>query len=260
MIAILKSQPFEHCQRLCMQVALAGILTGGCTVPVARGLPRDETTWSAKLAPYAVAQERDLGIARQTIPDADRARLEALLQETRRIIVSPAFRRHLAAYGDGRAIKVSPTGPFEDGRTLLASYLGLLKSPFPLSVVVADDAPPNDQVPGTTGIAADKTRADMHLTAKTMARWSDASNPWRKSCAINTTAHELTHAVVDATGTGVYKDRGFFWMWLFGGGDHIVSYTVGTVAQCTWLEEGGEDYHACVARMGTKTFSGDGCD
>lgn len=241
-------------------VLLGSILSAGCTLPSVQGLPKDESTWTPNLAPYSVAFERTGGTLRGAIPESARTQINALILETRRVIVSNQFRKHLARYSDGDLIKISPTGRFEDGRTLLASYLGVLRTPSPISVVVSDDAPPNEAVPGTTGISSDKTHAEMHLTSRTLERWNDGISTRRRSCAINTVAHELTHTVVDNERNGVYKDRGYSLMWLFGGGDHVVSYTVGTVAQCTWLEERGEDYNVCIGQMGTKEFSGYGCD
>jgi hypothetical protein len=217
--------------------------------PVQR-LPSDEATWAPSLGGYEVSA------------GDERAVLEDLVSETRRIVVTPSFRSHVVQYTGDRVLKASTTGKSVDGRTALAHYLGVAPDGGkPDFVIISNDGKDDPKVPGETGPSQVVGQSRMHLSPEVVRRWQ-SSNLRRKSCAINTVAHELTHTVIDRTSGHaelLFRDGGYTWMWLLGG-QHLVSYTFGTIAQCTWLQEkNGEDFDRCVERMGTKNFTGDGC-
>jgi hypothetical protein len=196
---------------------------------------------------------------------ASKSALQALVDEVHRVVKLPQFKRHVAAYQGQDLLKTSTTGAFADGQTVLAAYLGQLETTHPLPVVLFDDAPRDSVVTAVTSIhvadarvRGDYTHAETHLSPVVLERWLRGGTKSR-ACAVNTLAHELTHTVVDASASMVFLDGGYTWMWLTGG-RHVVSYTVGTVAQCTVLEEAGQPYEACVAEAGTTAFSPTGCD
>lgn len=82
-----------------------------------------------------------------------------------------------------------------------------------------------------------------------------------RACMVNTIAHEWTHAILDASRKdSMFKDGGH----LFSSAP-LVSYTVGAVAQCTFLEQqdpplvAERQFASCVERIGVKSFAGDVC-
>jgi len=101
--------------------------------------------------------------------------------------------------------------------------------------------------------------ARITLTKWQLKRWRSGT-PIGRSCAVNSMAHELTHTIWNsAEGSQVFVDRG-----------HedvpdrpMVSYVVGSVAQCTMLERTGDlsgPFSACVAKWGTTWHHTDDCE
>lgn len=221
------------------------------------GLPPDSASWSPKLP------EATVGAAPNADPKAQEAMAE-LVEQTRKVITSARFREHLSAYSkEPDLLLMSPTGDYEDGKTVLASYLGLLSQRRPVPVkILAGFANKEDAASTVTCDAG--TRAVVELGPVVLKRWKRGS-ALSKSCAINTLAHELAHTVVDFRGGEAwqpYKDEGDSWMWLLGG-KHIVSYAVGAIAQCTYLEQSGgltTSFDQCVQDRGTQSFNASGCD
>jgi hypothetical protein len=87
-----------------------------------------------------------------------------------------------------------------------------------------------------------------------------------KSCGINNVAHEMSHlissdATVFSEQTQPIKDRGAATR---SGTDPVASYLVGTVAQCTWLQQKNYsptvDLKACVQVFGHRGFNGLRCN
>lgn len=76
-------------------------------------------------------------------------------------------------------------------------------------------------------------------------------------CAINTLAHEWTHAIVDRDDHMVFLDAGHQHV-----DDAVASYTVGAVAQCVYLQRWRPELEldACVRAAGTHTFRPCTCD
>jgi hypothetical protein len=94
-------------------------------------------------------------------------------------------------------------------------------------------------------------------------RWWRSTNPVRRSCAINTLAHEITHNMT--------RDLKIF-RWAFtdtGLGNSVAgekgSYAMGALAQCSYLQSTGqiaaEDVGRCLPLWGLKNaFKTDYCD
>lgn len=221
------------------------------------GLPSDSASWSPKLPEATVL----------AAPNADPKTQEAmtdLVEQTRKVITSPRFREHLSTYSkEPDLLLMSPTGDYEDGKTVLASYLGVLSQRRPVPVKIL--AGFNNEVPAASTVTCDAgTRAVVELGPVVLRRWKRGSS-LSKSCAINALAHELAHTVVDFRGGEAwqpYKDEGTGWMWLLGG-KHVVSFAVGAIAQCTYLEQSGgltTPFDQCVRDRGTQSFNASGCD
>jgi hypothetical protein len=81
--------------------------------------------------------------------------------------------------------------------------------------------------------------------------------PEGRACAINTFAHEWTHSIVGGDNHAIFTDSGYQRY-----DDAIVSYTVGAVAQCVYLQRWRSqfDIDACVRAVGTHGFRACTCD
>lgn len=101
--------------------------------------------------------------------------------------------------------------------------------------------------------------AVIELSLPKLEQWR-SSSVLQRSCAINTLAHELSHTIPQSQNAYVYQftDRGRPWASFMNRA--LASYTLGTVAQCTYLQiEGspeGADLRMCVEKWGTSKFLG----
>lgn len=111
----------------------------------------------------------------------------------------------------------------------------------------------------------------MTLGREHLVRWQ-AADLVDRSCAVNTVAHEISHLVstsptsfdhaltdtLAAAASSVAKDGSPLASPL-----PVGSYLVGTVAQCTWLQENGYspavDLRTCVQMFGTRGFNKNRC-
>ena len=99
-------------------------------------------------------------------------------------------------------------------------------------------------------------------------RWHSAS-PQRRSCAINTFVHELMHSFSQNNPTGYHQNYFIDTLSLNqpAGIAHLplATYFVGSVAQCTWLQQHGHldkttpALHACVEKFGSHVFNSQQC-
>ena len=99
------------------------------------------------------------------------------------------------------------------------------------------------------------------------ARWNQ-DDPHKKSCAVNTLSHEILHGFARGNATWYHEDyfvdtRGASGA---GGVQPIATYYVGSVAQCTWLQdrghidEGTDGLRSCLTRYGTDRFLSQQCE
>lgn len=212
---------------------------------------------SAPVAPLKVAPHQELASATpvERKPPiyagwtaAEQAALTEAVDETMRTLDSLEFQRNLASLDD---LYDKPTGEAVKGTEILQTMLtGRLPVTYAGSEVAHET--------GDTDIFG--CRALTHLNKTNLDRWPpektkpDENAPmWLKqSCLVNTLAHELTHTIPGAHGM-VYLDD-----------DHkssphpLVSYTVGSIAQCAYLQTKGhlkpELFWACVEAIGTRVF------
>jgi len=178
--------------------------------------------------------------------DSDRKLLAAALDQTWGVVTSADFQNRVA---DVTNLHESRGGPVISGARLLELYL-------------------NDRLPVTyrssrasgetadTGIAGDHGLTNFGID--NLARWPAGETPdelLERACMINTISHEWTHAISDARAHVRFTD-----------GCHgsssvpLVSYTVGSIAHCVYLEQkhviAHDRFWPCVAYVGTATFSG----
>jgi len=86
-----------------------------------------------------------------------------------------------------------------------------------------------------------------------------------QACAVNTMAHELTHTVVEhEQSAALFTDTGAraFLYRVFRGSDDLVSYGLGTLAECVYLEQVGgltrDAFPSCLTARSLSSFVG--CD
>jgi hypothetical protein len=90
-----------------------------------------------------------------------------------------------------------------------------------------------------------------------------SDSPILQSCAVNTLAHELAHTVPQSQDrfSYLFADNARRWAAIMR--RSLVSYTIGAVAQCTYLDRLGRmtggSLPACVQYWGTNSFDGRKC-
>jgi hypothetical protein len=172
----------------------------------------------------------------------DEADGKALLDATWAVVTTAAFQDHLAA---AQNLHVSaPNGEIVGGEALLARYL---KEREPTAFFLESKHREN----GDTNYIVKNARFETKIGAGTLALWR-MDNEFAKACAINTIAHEWTHAIGDGSSGHIerYTDKGW---------QHskvpLVSYTTGSIAQCTRLGTSGDAFWKCVESAGSASFN-----
>jgi hypothetical protein len=116
---------------------------------------------------------------------------------------------------------------------------------------------------GWTGFTeADKSQSgSMTLYRGDLRRWR-SNDRVEQSCAINTLAHEITHTIASDARLYIQAVTDFHRFDAVAGRP-AASYLVGTVAQCTWLQQQGRVTPAglrqCVTVFGTRHFNSGRC-
>lgn len=133
----------------------------------------------------------------------------------------------------------------------------------PIPVALAGDTFNDSAYGGWTGYAdgAGQSLGSLTLGRLHLKRWL-SQDLVEKSCAINTLAHEHSHTL---------SSHAQFYNMVFLDQDRrkaptgvpAASYLIGTVAQCTWLQQQGrvkaDGFKACVAVFGTRHFNSNRC-
>jgi len=197
--------------------------------------------------------------AAATLEGQEAQQIEALFAEAQRVLLLPAFARNLAVVAqEVDDLRVAPWGRRIAGEDLAR----LVQGGQPGFSYVA--VPVRWLSGGTSTIGWDRAldAISIRLAPEVRTHWRSADARVR-SCAVNSAAHELTHTITRTPPVLDYTiaDRGFSFARHFG--QHFASYTVGAVAQCTWLEEQGllvEGLAACVRTYGTNRFRTDDCE
>lgn len=191
------------------------------------------------------------------------AALETVVREARIVIASDAFRVRLQGMPD---LFATPDADASLATGYVANeYLGLdgvqhqhpthyALSRFLFWVSCCGSATATTE----TGVAA----ATTYLHACTLDRASCSPGGDRVpefACAVNTIAHEWTHTIPDDAGATLFLDRGHDGVT---GKKKLVSYTVGALAQCLYLDTHGypvADVSRCVSNIGTSSFCAPTC-
>lgn len=228
---------------------VASALLGPCAINAPTMSPPTE-----RAAPLSVS-------VADTLPASDRAAVQALVEETLRLIGSEQFAANLGGLdGDYRTLWLSPYGDRMSPAHVAQIYLGRHADVRSVPTVVTVDY--DEDTPWQGFNRGMPLAATITLTPKVLERWKGASVEQR-SCAVNTMAHELGHTFTSdpARGEWVFADGGKgIYPGIFYG--HLASYTIGSVAQCTMLQQNnalGGGFAACLKKWGTDRFNNGYC-
>jgi hypothetical protein len=220
---------------------------------------------AAPAAPVAVID----GVTSET----ERKALSAWWSEAHRVLATPKFESNLASLGatypkiylrtdngaklygtvhDLKAIVRRTAANHRFIRTPLAAY-----GYAGFQLEQEDGA--NNAFTGYTGYSDNgEPQGSMTLGRKHLARWLSKDDVQR-SCAINTLAHEISHTI--STDAKYYN---YALMDEDPSAETVVgSYLIGSVAQCTWLQERGAlsevGFPACIQTFAVNTFANGMC-
>ena len=187
-----------------------------------------------------------------------------VVDSTRTVISSDQFKAAL-----GRIAKMDPNvgAKATTGLEVLTAYsgasstLGQVVTQYVLTGTTCEEAGQTAStllVDATPKGPARTWYARVTLNPCTLER-ALSSSDGEFACAVNTAAHEWTHAVLNGD-EQLYQDKGH-------GGDRnpMVSYTVGAIAQCVYLATRptpripATAIDACVAKVGTHSFDPKSC-
>ena len=191
--------------------------------------------------------------------DEEKAAAE-LLDATLSLIDSEQFRQNLQAYGQNAWS--APFGKVVPPSLIAAAYLGNDPVWHVLeSIVVWVGKNDADATATTSLLPLPCSKATIQIGRSRLKWWNNGTTKGR-GCAINTLAHELSHAIPEGSGQcgNLFRDKGFHWaMWR-----PLVSYKVGGIAECTYrqLQEDptARDMRQCVDRASSHPFDPTGCD
>jgi hypothetical protein len=198
--------------------------------------------------------------------------IRALVEATGKVVVDPRFHEHLAALSSLRATPDSPATL--SGEDVYRSYVSLDPKSKPGAVsyepkwvggkIASCKLSVGDLLTlrfhGTNQTAdtefSGASGSTIQLNSCTFDRAATPPPPGSDdvegfACAINTIAHEWTHTIPapDAPTTERFLDRGHD-----KASGMLVSYTVGAIAQCTYLESIGHlsiPFATCIDQAGT---------
>jgi hypothetical protein len=188
---------------------------------------------------------------------ADRQTVQELVAATLAVITSERFARNLEGLGTPYTrLWLSPFGKTMDPKGVAQIYLGRHSTVRPAPVVIGV----KEQETASQGFNVNPLVSYITLPPYVLERWR-GDTVIRRSCAINTLAHELSHSFSQSPTQReyIFADRGkgrFFNLTSYFYGS-LASYTIGTVAQCTMLEEADElpeGFAACLRNWGTDEF------
>ncbi|MFO0554277.1 MAG: hypothetical protein U0271_38205 [Polyangiaceae bacterium] len=182
---------------------------------------------------------------------ADVADTLALIDAAKTVLTSLEFRANgLSLAKATPELWLSPVGERVTMDKALAAFLRVDNRYGPVSAILEwSDREVTGDRPGVPGEAL------IQLGRAKLAQWR-SSREVTRSCAINSLVHEMTHTVTRHRPgyQMLFKDRGR--------SNHreraLVSYTLGSLAQCTYLRS--NNIPACVAGWGTNIFNSSCCN
>lgn len=198
----------------------------------------------------------------------ERTELQSWIDTTTTVLRSQAFTDNL------RALAAAHPRIFRDGARNRPSYTTIDEivrmmggtSGFrlvPVAVALSGDEGFFGGLTGWIGTTeADGSQSgSMTLYRGDLARWR-SGNDVERSCAINTLAHEIGHTVSTEQIRFIHALTDYH---RFDAPANVAagSYLIGTVAQCTWLQQQGRvpanGLERCVAVFGTRHFNNRRC-
>ena len=233
-----------------MLIALA--LVVGCTHNHAVFIPSDPSDLTR--APGIPAPQLDAFTG-----DAAASHWSAVVTDTLAVLRDARFRDRLTGFRDLDA----RVGTSTTGRAVAAFLLGDAASPNQVKTqyVQTRDDPSCTRQTASTGIVATRTGPKFARTVLNPCTLERARTPKTAAyaCAINTAAHEMTHAVLGTRIQQLYLDAAHA-----DATEPLVSYTVGAIAQCLYLEQQGvltaSMFASCVNQVGTTSFNPATCE
>jgi hypothetical protein len=239
-----------------VRTPLVAALSCALVIACASAVPVAPLCWQAGSAPLSVGvQVRDIRTdPTRWSPASEAPKLAEAIAETKRVVQGDAFKRHLASIAQ---LYATVPGPAVSG----AEVLRALESDE-MQIVYERDTSGKDET-ASTGFGIDAgpqcpSCAVTSIVEEDLGRWAgtEPSGLIHRACLINTLAHEWTHAIPGVDGKERFTDDGHK-----GSAHPLVSYTVGAVAQCSFLEEQNgllpaQLFEACVEAVGTRDFFG----
>lgn len=189
---------------------------------------------------------------------ADRDNWKDTLDQTLAVIASEEFQTALSGYS---ALDPRKHAPDVRGADVLALYTrtSLTSGQLAAHYVSTSDGC-GSQTASTLWLPRNRPYKFAQVSLNTCTRQRAASSDvYTRACAVNTAAHELTHTIID-NGVEVFQDKGHG-----GASGRLVSYTVGAIAQCVYLDQHGKlaeqklSVSACVERVGPTFFDPHTC-
>lgn len=193
-------------------------------------------------------------------PTAHRQAAEELVNATVRVISSERFARNLAELGRPyQRLWLSPYGETMTPVGISQIYLGRDRTVRAVPIVISIR---DQSTPGQGFDSGPPLTSRIFLPPYVLERWRGETLE-RRSCAVNSLAHEMSHSFSQSSTEEdyIFADRGKGWLMSHFYGP-LASYTIGTVAQCTMLEEANQlpdGFAACLRTWGTKEFNSSGC-
>ena len=236
-------------------VVVYAVLCCGCAV----GMP-------ATLRSFDELRERRVEMPRPT-PELAGKELEdatTLVDATRETLESARFARNLIATRVFLAkLALGPNGAEIEQSQAAAMYLGQDPAHRVVPSTVDWSQSANRTVMANTNLLSNGHSGHISIGKITRERWADTIDIYKRSCAINTLAHEMAHLIPEAPGrsnASLFVDRGRWWATFWG--RPLGSYVFGAVAQCTYLELHGikQALSECVEQRGINDLMSRACE
>lgn len=208
-----------------------------------------------------------------TETEAERLLVSELLSETQGVLRSPEFRHNLSALQEHHPTifvrRRQPDQPLPQVIEGVTGGWGAARYP-PVRIVLLGPNDPNDehyQRAGTGKPPLGIGSVPIRLGRGIVADYGSADLV-TQSCAVNTLAHELVHAIssTPVIFTRAFEDTRRGDAAIITRSDRhsaVASYLVGSVAQCTWLESKGRiprwAVPDCVDVFGYRSFNWKRC-
>ena len=195
----------------------------------------------------------------QMTAGADRDLALAYIDATLDVIGSPAFAANLAGIGEDLGpIWLSPFGGTLSSEQVAAAYLGHVAA----HRAVDSRLRWGSDWEAVANWTPDPGYVSIEIGRRHGERWA-SGNVVARSCAVNTLAHELAHTIPQAQGSFRYLFTDGKRWWATLRKRSLASYTIGAVAQCTYLDQHGartdDSFPACVRRWGRNRFLSGAC-